>query len=168
MASRSISLADAGKWTAIMGKEMRDAAERGLRSAGLKLVAHIQNEIIPETKPREPVDRGAYRAGWRSTPGKGFVLVHNTLPYASIIEYGARAANIKVGRKMIEALMGWVRRKGLATGKDNVRQAAWAIAMAMRKRGIFNGGKGLRVLERALKSAPRFIREEVDRELAKL
>lgn len=153
---------------------MRQAAEKGLYSAGLRLVEHITTEIIPQTNP-EPVDRGMYRAGWRATrlPGEG-CLVSNTLPYAPIIEYGARGANIKIGRKMIDALAKWVMRKGLTgntKGKaraDEARQIAWAIAMSMKRTGIFNGGKGLRVLERASKRIPAFMKEEIARELKKL
>jgi hypothetical protein len=137
-------------------------------------VGVIQNEIIPAENP-QPVDRGAYRAGWRAEATPDGAQVINTNPVAGIIEHGARAENIKVGKKVIDALAEWVARKGLA-GKASTRAArqermvrargiAWAIVMTMKKRGIFNrnGSQGLRVAEKALARAKGFYKEEMSR-----
>jgi hypothetical protein len=193
MVSARIDIKQAPAWVLKLGKQARGAALRGLYSAGLRTVEHIQTSIIPTESPI-PVDRGAYRAGWVCENVSGGVLIYNKMPYASIIEYGARAENIKIGRAMIDALTQWVRRKGIGAystrrfkggmegskptltqkvtlhrlKEPEARQIAWAIAKSMQKNGIFNGGKGLRVLEKALRHAPRFIAEEIARELEQM
>jgi hypothetical protein len=147
-------------------------AKRGLLSAAFRALGVIQNEIIPAQEP-QPVDTGAYRAAWQvEEHDKGVDLV-NTLPYAPVIEYGARGENIKIGRAMIDALARWVIRKGLigrAKGPNieaEARSMAWAIAKSMQRRGIFNrdGNKGLRVGEKAVAKIREFLPEEIAREV---
>ncbi len=84
---------------------------------------------------------------------------------AGIIEDGARAENIKVGKIMIDALEAWVKRKGIGKGEMEPRQIAWAIAISMKKRGIFNGGKGLKILAKAVVGIDRWFAEELKREI---
>lgn len=174
MASR-ISIFEFGNWSRKLDKKMREAAERGLLSAAVRLQGHVVNVVIPAEK-RIPVDRGVYRAGWRVRRIPGGALLYNAVPYASIVEHGARASNIKIGRKMIEALTEWVRRKGIGGGTaksgrprklslDDARPIAWAIATSMKKRGIFNDGKGLGILAKANRMVSGFVDEEVKREL---
>jgi len=162
----AISIFEAPRWVGLMGKEIRAAAKRGLLSAAIKTVNHIQTEVIPR-EPRIPVDRGIYRAGWRAVAIPEGAMVINSVPHAVLIEYGVRAANVKAGRKMIEALTAWVKRKGLAKGA-NAASVAWAIAMSMKKKGIFDGGKGLHILGKASKKIPQFIDEEIRREIARI
>lgn len=141
-------------------------AKRGLLSAAFRGLGVIQNELIPQEDP-QPVDVGAYRAGWQVDAHDDGVDLVNTLPYAPVIEYGARAENIKVGRKMIDALEAWVVRKGIVGGAE-ARSAAWAIAKAMQVRGIFNrheGQGGLRIGEKAVKRIREFLPEEIRREM---
>ena len=52
---------DVRQW---LDKGFKAAAERAMLSTATRLVAHIQNEVIPKEDPK-PVDRGVYRAGWR-------------------------------------------------------------------------------------------------------
>lgn len=150
------------------------ATHRGLVSAAFRTLGVIQNELIPAESP-QPVDRGAYRAGWRvETTARGADIV-NDLPYAPVIEWGARAENIKVGRRMIQALAEWAKRKGFSPkgipkGGDPDKAwegVAWAIATAMKKRGIFNreGTSGLRIGEKAVKRLREYLQEEVAREI---
>lgn len=47
-----------------LDKGFEKAAERAMLATAVKLVAHIQTEIIPNLKP-QPVDRGMYKAAWR-------------------------------------------------------------------------------------------------------
>lgn len=172
-----IDIHQAPAWVAQLSKEMRAGARKGLYSAALRTQQLIVGEIIPQTKPM-PVDTGAYKAAWRVSRTEDGASLENTLPYAPVIEYGARAQNIKIGRAMIDALAAWVRRKGIGgSGKGrnrkpasegDARSIAWAIAMSMKRRGIFNGGRGLRVLERAAARIPALIQEEIARELDKL
>jgi hypothetical protein len=88
------------------------------------------------------------------------------MPYAAIIEYGARGENIKIGRKMIEALAAWAKRHGMVGPEpgDDTR-VAWGIATNLAKRGIFNEGKGLRILEKSLKKLQPILDEEYAREI---
>jgi hypothetical protein len=183
MVARSITIDEAPQWVMDLRKELKEASIRGMQSAALRLLQHIQVTVIGSTKDARtgygpPVDRGAYRASWRKRNVPTGAIVESTLPYAAIIEFGARPQNVRIGRAMITALTEWVMNKGLAghrpKGTDqveyyaNARNIAWAIAVSMKKTGIFNNGQGLRVLERAAKEIPRFVKEEVDRELARV
>lgn len=161
---------------------MTSGVRRGLMSAGFRLIGVIQNEIIPAEKV-PPVFDGAYRAAWRVDETEGGVEVVNDMPYASVIERGARPENIKVGRKMIDALTEWARRKGLtghAPGERanpdaiaGARQIAWAIARAMQGtasvegKGIFNrdGQQGLQIAKKASLRLRDFLEEEIQREV---
>jgi len=164
----AISIFEAPRWVGLMGKKIRDAGERGLLSAAIRTVAHIQTEVIPR-EPRIPVDRGIYRAGWRAVKIPKGAMVINTVPHAVLIEYGVRASNVKAGRKMIEALTAWVKRKGFGGKKGaDAASIAWAIAMSMKKKGIFDGGKGLHILGKASKKIPQFIDEEIGREIGRI
>jgi|SRR5580693_3824810 hypothetical protein len=174
-------LKTADQWLNVVSITMKEAALRGLNAAAQRTVNHIQTEVIPACVP-EPVARGVYKAGWHVVQLHNGAEVVNTVPQAAFIEYGVRAENVKIGRGMIDALAEWVRMKGIG-GKvtvskgglrkvkkatlDEARAIAWAIAKSMQKKGIFNGGQGFKVLEKAGKMIPRFIREEVVRELKK-
>jgi len=158
-----------------LSKGITGAARAGLVSAAMRTVGHITTSLIPAEDP-QPVDTGAYRAAWRAEVTEHGADIVNTLPYAPIIEFGARPENIKIGRVMIAALKKWVLRKGfLGSGKRSANadaqaeSMAWAIAVAMKKRGIFNrGGKrGLRIAEHAAAYAKGIIPEEVRREMAR-
>lgn len=111
-----------------------------------------------------------------------YVVVENLTLQAAFIEHGVRAGNVKIGRKLIEALTAWVKRKGIGgriiKGKDgrarhvkaSTKEAegiAWAIAKSFQKKGIF-GPKGFQVLKKASRQAPRFMREEVQAKLREL
>jgi hypothetical protein len=180
-------LSDAGVMVKDVESQWREAAFRGLVAAGHRTVEHIVADVIPSFGDRMPVDRGAYRADWRVQPVKAEwkVVVVNTAPHAVFIEHGVRAANVKIGRKMIEALAEWVKRRGLGSrtvtsSSGRVRRVkasnaeamamAWAIARSMQSKGIFNrnGEQGLGVLRKAGRRIPEFIKDEVERELHKL
>jgi hypothetical protein len=164
-------------WVQRLGPRLRKAAVRGLQSAGHRLVQEILR-VVDETDPK-PFDRGLYQAGWRSTPTREGAIVHNDVPWAPIVEWGARAKNIKPSRAMVDALAEWVMRKGLVAKREGgasagsanseARAMAWAIVTSMMKRGIFNrdGQPGLRILERARRRLPQIVAEEVKREVEK-
>lgn len=168
-----VSLGQAGVAVDLLDKAMREAAIRGLRSAAARGVQVIVTQIIPSRTP-QPVDRSVYRAGWRAVASMGSegggrwnaADIYNAEPHAAHIEYGVRAANVKIGRVMIQALTAWVQRKGIAKGAEAVG-AAWAIAKAMQKRGIFGRGLGI-LTELVEKRLPTIIKEEVERELAQV
>lgn len=164
------------KW--IKSKIQKGTME-GIYSTALRMVGVIVNEIIPSEKP-PPIDQRHYAGAWRAERTKRGADVFNNIPYASIIEKGARAKNIKIGRAMIDALTEWVRRKGLA-GKApkngsasrlnwdaQSRNIAWAIAMSFKKNGIFNrDGEGLQIGAKGVKKGLRFAKEEIAREINK-
>lgn len=159
-----------------LNRGMRGALMKGALSAAIRTTGIITGELIPAEKP-QPVDRGAYRAGFRAISTDYGAAIINTLPYAEIIEKGARAANIKIGRAMIEELTQWIIRKGIvgkrASGKKKeaqlleARSIAWAIAMSMKKRGIFNrdGNEGLQIMAKAAKRAKAIFMQEVSKEV---
>lgn len=165
MATYKIKPSQFGFW---LNAKMHEAAKRSMLSAAIRIVQIITTEIMP-AEVRPPIDRGAYRAAWRAKQITGGAEITNSLPYASVIEYGAKGENIKIGRKMIEALAEWAKRKGMAGPEPgDATRIAWAIATAMTKRGIFNEGQGLRVLEKALKRLQPILDEEYAREIKRL
>lgn len=147
MTEFSVPLSKAAAQFEELADDMKQAAFRGLILAGARCVAVIVSEIIPKRVP-QPVDRGTYRAGWKTRSSSSYVEVYNDEPVASIIEDGARASNIKPGRAMLKALASWALRKGLASNEKEALSRAWAIAKTMQKKGIFNrnGQQGLGVL----------------------
>lgn len=163
----TIKIEDAPAWAQRHAKTMEEAALRGLRSAAQRIITKIQTDIIPNTKLSDgrvapPVDRGQYRAGWRYRPiTRGAMITHIDQKMAAIMEYGVRAENVKIGRKMIDALTTWVMRKSLALDAIEAKQIAWAIAKTMKDKGM----EGRKVLERAMAAAPDIVREEVNYEL---
>jgi len=162
VASTQITLKEAGAFFGKLTDKRREAAMRGLKSAALRALQIVKAELIPAAVP-QPVDRGVYRAGWAmaEVPNHG-VLIVNAEPHAALVEHGVRAANVKVGRAMIAALTEWARRHSF----EDPKGAAWAIARAMQKRGIW-GGRGLGIkalMDDRLRNG--IVEEEVKRELA--
>lgn len=162
-----------------VAERLRASADRGLLSAVVRLQNLIVTDIIPAEDP-PPVDTRTYANAWLEKPVKidGGYMLKNTMPYAAVIDGGARAENIKIGRAMIEALSEWAFRKGMvgrprgpaarARAMADAVGVAWAIARSMQKRGIFNrDGKGLRISEKAAKLAPEIAREEIQREVSR-
>jgi hypothetical protein len=154
-----------GRLNAAMFKR---AAQRGLVLAGQRGVQVVVTQIIPSRTPA-PVDRGVYRAGWKSESiDENTVLISNPEPHAVLIEKGVRAENVKIGAVMIRALSEWALRKGIARDEKESVGIAWAIAKTMQKRGIFNrrSGNGLRILEELERDhLPKIAREEIAREM---
>ena len=122
-----------------------DAARKGWRD--------IVAVILPSFGTQQPVGRGTYKAGWRAeaTP-RGARVYNRTYPQAPLIEYGVPASNVKPGRAMREALEEWIHVKGLSPRdpKMSILSFAWAIAMSLKKHGIFNGGRGLHIIDKAV------------------
>jgi hypothetical protein len=150
---------------------MKKAATGAVQAAALQIIEDIQTTLIPAAQP-PPVDRGVYRAGWRMRPKSWGAEVLNTVPHAIFVEHGVRASNVKPGRKMIDALTAWVKRKGIVAKKGKgsaaaARGMAFAIAKSMKKKGIFNRGKGFGILRRALLPVQGYIQRELKRALGK-
>lgn len=146
---------------------LREAAIRGVQAAAARCIQVIVTKIVPSRSP-QPVDRGVFRAGWKWLPISMGAEIFNTEPHAAFIEHGVRASSVKPGGAMIRALAEWVVRKRLATGAEAI-SVAWRIAKTMRKRGIFNGGQGFKILDELKREHARpLIREEVAREIARV
>lgn len=162
-----IDLKDADAYFRDLPVELQTSAVRGIQSAALRLQNVITTVIIPSRSP-QPVDRGVYRAGWRTVFEAVGATVENLVPWAVFVEYGVRAENVKPGRAQIQALAEWAVRHGLASADTAVR-VAWAIANAQRKRGIFGGGKGLGIVKELVDVwVDRVTREEVLREVGRV
>ncbi len=172
-------LSEAGRFISALARSNRAAAERGLLAAAVRAVGYIQAEVIPSLSP-VPTARGTWRAAWRAEKIEGGARFFNDAPHAPFIEDGVRGQNVKIGRAMIDALAEWVRMKGIGgraitsksgttrfakATKDEAIAIAWAIAKTLQKKGIFNSGAGFGVMKKAREQLPRFIREEVLREL---
>ena len=165
--AKRVSLGAASALFGAMNEAMVKAAHRGLYAAALKGVQIIQTQIIPSRTP-QPVDKGLFRAGWKAGPITGGAFIENREPHAPFIEHGVRAENVKPGIAMIFSLALWVQRKGLADGPEALRRA-YAIAYAAKRRGIFNGGQGFKILDELMKvHMAKIIREEVSAEISKV
>ena len=91
------------------------------------------------------VYKGTYKESWKVTPKENSVIIESTAPHASAVEYGRRPG-AAIGGAMIEALTAWVRAK-VKSGSD-AKSIAWAIAFAIRARGLWQPA-GLRLVEKA-------------------
>ena len=170
MSSVKISLTDAISYfdkNGPLALEMRAAAIKGIFSAALRAKRDIVTKVIPEKDPK-PVDRGIYRAGWQVEKLKDGAAIYNATLYAAAIEYGVSAGNVVFSNKFQKALAEWVQRKLGASGPKEAWRVAGAILHALKTRGIFRRGAGLRVLEGYSKNTlPAVLREEVTREIEK-
>jgi len=165
--STEITLQGAAQRTDKLQEKWRKAAVLGLQSAAARGVQDIVTRIIPSRTP-QPVDRGVYRSGWRFYTAPDGAVIECFEPHAILIEDGVRAGNVKIGKKMIDALAEWVQRKGIVSG-DEARGVAWAIAKSMQRRGIFNKGKGMGILAELVdKYLPNYVEEEVAREVERV
>lgn len=174
---------DLKAYPVLMGKitkGIQEAIDKGALSAGAKMVAYIQTVTVPATRP-QPVDRGMYRAGWKFKTVKGGVYVYNRVLHAMFVEEGVK--NVTPGKKLISALMKWVRRKGIGSRvvtnkkgisrvvKANAKRAkeiAYAIANGAKKKGgFFNKGRGLKVFKKSLPALSKIFQDEVMNEIKK-
>jgi hypothetical protein len=174
----TIDLKDAGAYFGELAGKRRDLAVAGCRRAAVHCLQTIQVVIIPSRTP-QPVDRGIYRAGWKVESLPDGAAFYNDSPAAALIEKGVRATNIKIGRKLLNALAAWVLRKGLVKRKSNDYQGtsaaneamsmAWAIAKkAASGKGFHNhfAGGGQQIMSSCnLLYTEEYVREEVTRAL---
>lgn len=140
---------------------MQQASRRAILSTAERIVQIITTELIPN-EPQQPVDIGTYRAGWRADPTENGAFIVNTAPHAPHIEYGVK--NVRPGASMLLALEEWVVRKRIGNAEE-AKQFASAIMWSLKKTGIFNQGKGLHLLDRALERLPAIWSEELSREV---
>lgn len=149
------------------------AIARGL----MKAAVHAQADLKAAKQPR---DRGLFAAAWTVSSANGNVVLHNSAPYAGILERGARPHPVsKAGR---EAIREWVIRKGVlfvagkgdrqvrVTGRNKDRyesaidSAVWAICAKIKR----EGQKPLWVVRDRMPKFRRYLKEELELELDKL
>lgn len=143
--------------------QLRAAASKGLLSAALRSVQLIQTQEITKASP-SPVDRGVYRAGWRAERlGTMDAVIYNAVKWASYIEDGVPARAVVAGRIMHENIAAWAQRR-LGFSRQEAWDIAGAIIWKLKRRGIFNRGAGLKILETYTRDRlPAVVREEVER-----
>ena len=169
MATVTLNMTPA-EWAAYMlrlGRNYMPAALRGVRSGAMRCVGIVQRrtDFAPPASGYDgraigAVDTGAYKAAWQTTPLPNGAQLHNSRPYAAVIEHGRRPA--PVGKAGIQNLEQWAHRKLKLSG-DAATSAAYAIAKTLherplRERSVMTGG--LDAMETAA-------RDEVQRELEK-
>jgi len=166
----TIQLKDAAEFIGNIGPELTAKAVLGVRKAGARALGTLVTVIIPSRDP-QPVDRGIYRAGWKLRLIPNGVEIYNDTPAAAVIEYGARAKNIKIGRKLLNALAEWAVRKGMAKDLEEGISIAWAIAKkAKAGKGFHNRkpGGGQRIMEELVqKYLPGYVRDAVRLEISR-
>lgn len=159
--ARTIALSLAPSFFQAVSKDLYKIAQDCALSACARGVQEIQVKHIPAVQPHQPVNRGLYRASWRFERIPGGARIYNREKSAPLIEFGVRPENVKIGRAMIAALSEWVAMKNLLKDKSgasvenrqatrSVQSMAWAIAKKMKVRGIFNGGQGYHILDKAI------------------
>lgn len=143
MATYHVSLRDLGKRFIQLNQDRHLRVVRAVqvvaRTVGIRL---IQEEIDATTPV--PVDRGTYRRSWATADLPDGVQLYNPTIQASIIEKGRRPG---ARRPPAQAIINWVKRKGIAQGDAAARGIAFAIAKKIGERGI----PAKHVLERAMR-----------------
>lgn len=170
---------EAKAWEKRAKERVRRASQQAVVLAANRVIVEIQTVIVPSFPDKErPVNKNNYVRGWRwRKTGRGALIYNLTLGgYGAFIEYGVRGKNVKISKKMIDALSEWIKDKGIGAtahvsskGKVTMRppsemvrrQMALQMARKMRGRGIFNrnGKQGLGILATARKKIPGFVRE---------
>ena len=167
-----ISLKDAGVYFGPDGplaKRMRAGAVKGLLSAALRAQQDIVARVIPSLSPHMPVDRGTYKAGWQVQKMPDGAAIYNPVPHAVFIEYGIEATKVIPSFRAHKNIAEWAQRKLGGLDAKKAWEVAGAILWSMRRKGIFNRGRGFRVLENYSRNVlPGSIKREVERELAKV
>jgi len=165
MTSVTLSLKDLGTSYKVIGTGMVNAAKRGALRGALRAVSTL---VIAtgQASPANPgnkgqggaVNTGHYKRSWKAERMSDGARVHNTAPYASVIESGRRAGSAFPPIKLIER---WAQRR-LGLSPKEAKAAAFPIARAIAKRGL----KGRKVMEKALPKIEQDFLVEVEAELA--
>jgi len=160
-----VNLADAAAFfSKVADEKFRTAAKKGLLSAAKRMATLIVIRYIPNAKPNQPVDRGAYKAAWGAGVEEDGAYFDNIAPHAPFVEYGVRAGASKPGKAMIQAIAEWAVRKGIAD-PETASRAGFFIAMKIKSKGI----EARAVMEAANKDVlDQVVKEELERELKRL
>ena len=162
MSTHTVSLADFLGHIQTLPKHLEDAIIRGLRSASMRGVSVVVQEIgtaNPATGTPPAVDEGTLMRSVESFPlPRGGEIVADT-PHASILEYGSRPH-----MPPLQPLVDWAKRK---FGVDD--DEAEEIAEAVRWKIFHVGTKPRFYMKRAVQILQkRIVLSEIERELKKL
>jgi hypothetical protein len=167
-----ISLREAGVYFGPDGplsKKLKAGAVKGLLSAALRAQQDIIARVIPSMAPHMPVDRGTYKAGWQVEKMPYGAALYNAVPHAAYIEYGVGATKVVPSYKAHKNIAEWAQRKLGGLDAKKAWEVAGAILWSLRRTGIFNRGRGLRILENySRRTLPGVIKSEVEKELTKV
>lgn len=137
---KRIGLTAFARRVANLGPELEKTVGLGLQDAGIELKREVVREI-DRAKPFPAVDQGLLRASVSMRTTKRTVVIGVDAPHADAIENGTRPFF-----PPIEPLIGWVKRKGFATGRDRrgrfanreaqARSIAYAVQQKIGRDGI--------------------------------
>lgn len=130
MTTRSVSLGDFPAILSALPEQFTDAAVRGLRSAGARLVGYTVEEIT-SASPHPAVATGELAGSVRSFPLDDGAIVRVTAPHAPFMEEGTRPHY-----PPIQPLRDWVVTKGFAQDEASVERIARAVALKIARDGI--------------------------------
>jgi hypothetical protein len=154
--AQPLALVDLSGYVVALTKRRREQVVHAIQlTCATKGLATIQ-EVINNTQPHVPVDRGAYRRGFKARDDANGCKIVNTVRYAPAIEWGRAPGTMPP----ILALAEWVERKGLVprarAGKKSgwtswdrrqgALQIAWLIARKIKARGT----EARRIIARSL------------------
>ncbi len=151
-----------------LGGELEQAALRGLRSAGERMVGVVVEKINQPNRAEgvehKAVDIGTLAGSVKATAIPEGSLVTVDAPHAPWLEYGTRPH--PVSDEGLQAIAEWVYRKGLADSEEE----AMAFAINIRRKIGWHGMKPRHYMARAVASMKSrgIVGDEVKRELAKL
>jgi hypothetical protein len=112
-----------------MPKELEGAVVRGLRSAALRGVGFVTEEI-DASKPYPPVNFGQLRQSTKWAPLPKGAQVFNDAPHFPFMEYGTRPHFPPVAPLIV-----WATRK-FGVDEAEAEAIAWAVAKKIAKEGI--------------------------------
>ncbi len=157
MTTRSVSLEDFPEILRALPEQFTDAAVRGLRSAGARLVGFAVEEIT-SASPHPAVATGELADSVRSFPVDDGAIVKVTAPHAAPIEEGTRPHY-----PPIQPIRDWVRTKGFAQDDASIERIARAVARKIARDGIAPRHFFAKAVKRIEPEIPVEIAREFDR-----
>lgn len=138
-----------------MPKELEVAVVRGLRSAALRAVGFITEEI-DRTSPYPPVNFGQLRQSTKWAPLGHGAQVFNDAPHFPFMEYGTEPHF-----PPIAPLIVWATRK-FAVDEHEAEAIAWGVAKKIAREGIAPRGMFARGIARMQAIVPDEITHELE------
>lgn len=159
------SLDDYPEWVRRLGRGRAfKAARRGTMRAALRAIPEL-HKATGNAPPGNPsgvgtggaVNTGFYKRAWKAEALPDGARLYNASKYGGVIEGGRRPGS---RFPPLDAIRDWAQRR-LGLSKKEAASAAYPIAKAIARRGLI----GRKVLGRVLPLLPKFLAEEVDKEL---